>query len=208
MIHPDNPICFAFAGDRHIAAGPLAEVALAVRETIDDPVTANVLIFDQASRIVDVDWRGSIDDLRHRLAAVDPTGATAPSPAPPPTDAASEPPQQRKRGRPKLGVVGREVTLLPRHWDWLASQPGSASVTLRKLVDQARRTSVEKDRRRSAQESAYRFMVTMAGDATGFEEATRALFAADGEKFTTETSTWPPDVRDHAKHLASAVFGT
>src|ERR1700739_3037247 len=42
-------------------------------------------------------------------------------------------------GRPKLGVVAREVTLLPRHWDWLATQPGGGSVALRKLVGEARR---------------------------------------------------------------------
>src|SRR3984957_11907417 len=104
----------------------------------------------------------------------------------------------RGRGRPKLGVVAREVTLLPRHWEWLATQPGGASVALRKLVEEARRTHADKDKIRKAQERAYHFMSAMAGDLPGFEEATRALFADNRSKFKETIGTWPVDVHDHA----------
>jgi len=108
----------------------------------------------------------------------------------------------RGRGRPKLGVAAREVKLLPRHWDWLATQPGGASITLRKLVEQARRANANRDREGKASERAYRFMSAMAGDIAGFEEATRALIANDAAKFRHQTKAWPPDVRDHVRDLA------
>ena len=110
--------------------------------------------------------------------------------------------EPRGRGRPRLGVVAKEVTLLPRHWDWLNLQPGGASVALRKLVDEARRTSGDRDRVRAAQEAAYRFMSAVAGNLPGFEEATRALFAYDRRKFSQLIADWPEDVRDFAVRLA------
>lgn len=114
--------------------------------------------------------------------------------------ASIEPP--RGRGRPKLGVVAREVTLLPRHWDWLARQPGGASVALRKLVEAAQRSAGAADRQREAREAAYRFMTTMAGNRPGYEEAIRALFAGDAAGFAAQIAGWPPDIRDHAAQLA------
>ena len=114
----------------------------------------------------------------------------------------ADPGEPRGRGRPKLGVVAREVTLLPRHWDWLAAQRGGASVTLRKLVDEARRASVDRDRQRQTNERAYHFMSTMAGDMAGFEEVSRALFANDTAKFQQQTEAWPTDVRDYLRYLA------
>lgn len=110
----------------------------------------------------------------------------------------------RGRGRPRLGVVAREVTLLPRHWDWLNLQPGGASVALRKLVDEARRTSGDRDRLRAAQEAAYRFMSVMATSLPGFEEAAQALFAYDRRRFTQLIAAWPEDIRDYAVRLAFA----
>ena len=114
-------------------------------------------------------------------------------------DQAAEP---RGRGRPRLGVVAKEITLLPRHWDWLNLQPGGASVALRKLVEEARRTSGDHDRIRTAQESAYRFMSAVAGNLPGFEEAARALFAYDRRRFSQTIAAWPEDVRDYAVRLA------
>jgi len=105
----------------------------------------------------------------------------------------------KKAGRPKLGVVSREVTLLPRHWDWLAEQPGGASVALRRLIEAARRDPAES--RRAAHEAAYRVLSALAGDLPGFEEACRALFADDREGFQANTAGWPGDVRDHALGL-------
>ncbi|WP_107313666.1 DUF2239 family protein, partial [Burkholderia metallica] len=110
--------------------------------------------------------------------------------------------EQRGRGRPKLGVVSREVTLLPRHWEWLAAQPGGASVALRKLVEDARRTHAAADRLRDAQTRAYHFMSAMAGDLPGFEEAARALYANDPARLAELVAGWPEDVRDHALALA------
>jgi len=105
-----------------------------------------------------------------------------------------------------LGVVGREVTLLPRHWEWLNAQPGGASVALRKLVEQARRANAGKDRVRRAQEVAFRFMSAMVGNESGFEEATRALFAGDRQRFEHHSESWPVDLRDYARALAADAF--
>ena len=104
--------------------------------------------------------------------------------------------------------MAREVTLLPRHWDWLNSQPGGASVALRKLVEEARRTHAGKDRVRQSQEAAYRFMSAVAGNLPGFEEATRALFAANAARFDEEVARWPADVPrlTHGKLAAVASF--
>jgi hypothetical protein len=100
-------------------------------------------------------------------------------------------------------VVAREVTLLPRHWDWLSRQSGGASVALRKLVDEARRISAGQDIIRQSQEAAYRFMSATAGNEKGFEEAARALFAADERQFDAATATWPADIRRFGKKLAA-----
>jgi len=114
------------------------------------------------------------------------------------------PVEPRGPGRPRLGVVAKEVTLLPRHWDWLNLQPGGASVALRKLVEEARRISGDRERVRAAQEAAYRFMSAIAGNLPGFEEATRALFAYDRRSFTHLIAAWPEDVRDYVIRLAFA----
>ena len=100
----------------------------------------------------------------------------------------------------------REVTLLPRHWEYLNRQPGGASVALRKLVEEARRANEQTDRVRAAKESAYRFMSAMAGNEPGFEEATRALFSGDQRKFDIMVGAWPPAVRDHARKLATGAL--
>ena len=121
-------------------------------------------------------------------------------------DTSALPEPARGPGRPKLGVVAREVTLLPRHWEWLASQPGGASVALRKLVEVARRSSEVKDRVRQAGAVAYRFMSTMAGHEPGFEEASRALFAGDQAGFEALIAAWPVDGQNHLKALATDAF--
>jgi hypothetical protein len=122
--------------------------------------------------------------------------------APTPPQEAPQATEPRGRGRPKLGVVAREVTLLPRHWEWLNAQPGGASVALRKLVDEARRISGDRDRLRAARDAAYHFMSTMAGNLAHFEEAARALFADDRRRFVSLIADFPADVRDHIVRLA------
>jgi hypothetical protein len=189
--------CIAFAGARCIAAGELAAVALKAKEAIDRGREA-ILLFDAVtSEPIDLDFRGTPADLLKRLAR---SAAPTSVPARPAHDAPRGP------GRPKLGVVAREVTLLPRHWEWLSGQPGGASVALRKLVEQARRDTDGRDRVRRAQESAYRFMSAMAGDRPGFEEATRALFAGDRTRFDRLVKPWPADIRNHAGKLAAVAL--
>ena len=199
--------CTAFDGFRRFAHGPLHEVAVAIKNAVGN-TTGNrgsgpVTIYDDATgRVIDLDTRGSAEEVVERLAQ---RAASAPPPALAEVEESAG--QPRGRGRPKLGVVAREVTLLPRHWDWLGTQPSGASVALRKLVDEARRTSGDKDRVRAAQEAAYRFMSAMAGNLPGFEEAARALFAYDRNRFGDLIAAWPEDVRDHAMRLALAHLG-
>jgi hypothetical protein len=116
--------------------------------------------------------------------------------------AGTQPPETRGPGRPRLGVVAREVTLLPRHWEWLATQPGGASVALRRLVEEARRTSASADRARASRDAAYRVMHALGGDLPDFEEASRALFAGDRDRFRLHTAAWPLDVSAHVDRLA------
>lgn len=192
-----SPTFTAFAGHRRIAAGSLLDNVLAARSAFEGPHDGPVLVFNDATGgVVDVDMRGSEADIAARLAA--PAVAGAEAEAEP-----AEPAEPRGRGRPRLGVVAREVTLLPRHWDWLAAQPGGASVALRKLVEEARRVSSSRDRRREAQERTYRFMSALAGDLPGYEEATRALFAGDVARMRECMAAWPPDVHAYALRLAS-----
>ncbi|OZA80746.1 MAG: hypothetical protein B7X77_02015 [Caulobacter sp. 39-67-4] len=113
----------------------------------------------------------------------------------------------RGRGRPRLGVVSREVTLLPRHWDWLAAQPGGASVALRKLVEAARRQGEGPERIRRSREAAYRFATAMAGDRAGFEAAMRALFAGDDAAFEARLVDWPADIAAQLRTYAAEAFG-
>jgi uncharacterized protein len=184
----------AFIGHQQLASGPLAEVALAVMKA-SRSAAETILIFNDASgRPLDLDLRGSERDIVARL----------PQPASDPQLSAedSSVPEPRGRGRPRLGVVAREVTLLPRHWEWLGEQPGGASVALRKLVEAARRSSGDLDRSRAARDAAYHFMSAMAGNLPGFEEASRALFADDRRQFVALIAGWPGDIRDHIVKLA------
>jgi hypothetical protein len=187
----------AFEGDRRIASGDLREVARAARRTLDRRDDASILVFDDVSGApVEIDFRGTVEEVLARLP--DLSGVDVAS-----NDAPSVP---RGPGRPKLGVVAREVTLLPRHWDWLAQQPGGASVAIRRLVEQARRTGEDRDRLRQAQEAAYRFMSVMAGNRPHYEDAIRALFAGDPVRFDELIAGWPTDVRDHVARLAERAF--
>lgn len=211
MLFSDTP-CTAFAGSRCIATGPLKQVAPSAKAAVDaaahSAAPLPVLIFaDATSEVIELDWRGSASEFQARLESLAPSPGDPATPEPP--DAAGAGPEAvRGPGRPKLGVVAREVTLLPRHWEWLGSQPGGASVALRKLVEAARRSSEVVDRVRQASAVAYRFMSTMAGHEPGFEEASRALFAGDPAGFAAQIAAWPVDVQVHLKKLATDVFRT
>ncbi len=191
--------CTAFRGSKRLSSGPLIEVALAVKNAVEQGATDTLLAFDdETGRVIDFDLRGTKADIIARLLQPQSSNSEQARRKPSP-DVAAEP---RGRGRPKLGVIAREVTLLPRHWEWLAAQPGGASVALRKLVEEARRTGGVKQKTRAAQEAAYRFMSAMAGNLPGFEEAIRALFADDRARFEQHIAGWPGDVRDYAIALA------
>ena len=187
--------CIAFEGHRCLATGDLAEVARKVKGAMDNPEHGPILIFDaDSSRQIEIDFRGSVQEVLERLAPIQPI------------DTPSSPALERRGpGRPRLGVVGREVTLLPRHWEWLDGQPGGASVALRKLVEEARRANRGKDRARESQESVYRFMSAMAGDLPGFEEALRAFYRGNKEGVAELTRSWPDDVRNHVQRLAATA---
>jgi len=186
-VAPRGSTCTAFAGATRIAASSYLNVALAVRAYVDGDAAACVLIFDDATgKQIDFNLRGSRREIAAQLRKDFPL-AEGTYPAP---------------GRPKIGVVAREVTLLPQHWDWLAGQPGGASTTLRRLVDAARRTALsDKQRLRKLQERTYRFMSAIAGNLPHFEEASRALFADNITRFKELIAGWPSDIREHLLKL-------
>lgn len=170
----------AFCRYERVCRGALVDVALALKALSEADPDAQLLVFDDSTgAVIDLDLRGDAEEIVARLTPVEPP---------------------RGRGRPRLGVVPREVTLLPRQWDWLAGQPGGASATLRRLVDAARRS--DSPDRRLAKAAAYRFMAAIAGDLPGFEEATRSLFADDRAGFAKHASTWPADVCAHVEEMA------
>ncbi|PZQ01474.1 MAG: DUF2239 domain-containing protein [Variovorax paradoxus] len=184
---PAEPAVTAFLGHRRIGQGTRAAVTRAARRALASPAAASaaLLAFDDASGApVELDLR---------------TAAPAAS-----VDAAAPPPPP---GRPRLGVVAREVTLLPQHWEWLALQPGGASVALRKLVHEARRSLAAQDAQRAAQERCYQFLRAIAGNLPGYEEALRALFRGDQAGFDAATAGWPADVLAHGRRLAEGAFG-
>lgn len=220
MNYPNPPLThsefIAFEGSRCLAQGTLADVALQVKSAMEARPSTRCMVFNATnSELLDFDHRGAPEQVLARLAQAHPeamssAGATdaamlpeAPDSSPPGQDLLAAKPGP---GRPKLGVVAREVTLLPRHWAWLSSQPGGASVALRKLVEQARKDSQSHDQRRQSQEASYRFMSAMAGSLEGFEEAARALFAADRPRFEALLAPWPQDIQTHLQHLAQGAW--
>ena len=190
-------IWIAFDGTTKISQGIPNQVAIDVKAYVDNNPLSKVLAFDATtSQQLDMDAPGSLLVALHSQPAekfiVEP-------------DISNQQANPTKSvGRPKLGVTAKEVTLLPRHWEWLSTQPGGASVALRKLVEQAQRANKDTDRMRVARDAAYKFMNAMAGNESGFEEATRALFAGDSSRLRNLTEAWPQDVREHSLSLAEA----
>lgn len=187
MTHiPTDPLS-AFAGTRKIAQGSPQEVALTL---VRAGRPQGVLVFSDATgRETDLDLSGNSEAVAARYAPP----PSAPKPA-------AKAPVPKGRGRPKLGVVAREVTLLPRHWDWLAGQRGGASAALRRLIDEARRAGPDPKARADI---CYRFCTAIAGDFPGFEEAMRLLYQGDIWGFGEAIRHWPADIRTHAQRLAT-----
>jgi hypothetical protein len=182
----------SFQGSRSLVTGDLPAVVRETKRAFDEMNEPVVVLDDATSRPVEIDFRGPLESI---LATLPVKGIVPP-----------ESPERRGPGRPKLGVIPREVTLLPRHWEWLSAQPGGASIALRKLVEAASRDLQGTDRIRRARESCYRFMSHMAGDEPGFEEATRALYRGDRETFEALVRVWPADFAAHARRLARPSF--
>ena len=179
----------AFAGAKRIATGGVEAVVSRIKQSLDADATARVLIFDDLTgEQIDFDLRGTLDEALARLASHPALAARRPPP---------EPPARSGPGRPRLGVVSREVSLLPRHWEWLERQPGGLSVALRRLVDAARQRGHGAELARRTREGAGRFMWALAGDLPDFEEATRALFARDDRRLSALIRGWPGDIREH-----------
>lgn len=170
-----------FQGPRRLLQGQRPQILQYLRQHEADASPPLRIFDDQSGQRIDLDWRSELAAL-------------------------PEEPAARAVGRPKLGVIAREVTLLPRHWDWLASQRGGASATLRRLIDEARKANAAQDELRAATEACYRFMSDMAGELPGFEEASRALFARQREAFEQHTQDWPQDVLSYLLRLAAPVW--
>ncbi|GGX21124.1 DUF2239 family protein [Undibacterium macrobrachii] len=188
-----------FCEDRVPKAGTLEEVALYLKEQTDAQELFQgqfQVIDDHLGDAIDLDLSGSKLAVKERYTnyekLVEPTNE-------------EKQPESRSRGRPKLGVVSREVTLLPRHWDWLALQPGGASVALRKLIDEARKQSGSEDQMRAMQERTYKAMSHIAAHLPNYEDALRALFALDQAKFLQMIEAWPVDYKNYLIRLAGLV---
>lgn len=181
----------AFADNKKIASGDIIAVALKVKKYTKNYNESSILVFDQmTSHQVELDLRGTDEEVERRLTAL-------------------LEPEEKKcgPGRPKLGVVSKEVTLLPQHWEWLALQPGGASVTLRKLIEEAKKKNSGKDQIRQAQDAAYKFMHAIAGDFSNYEEALRALYAADFGQLQKMISDWPKDIQKHILDIIEGIHG-
>ena len=184
-----SPTHVAFVGDTLLIHDTLPRVAIAVRRALDRGEQRPIVVMDSTSaQIVDLDLRGTEDEIIARLASSD-------------APILAQEPRSAGPGRPRLGVVSREVSLLPRHWEWLKTQRGGASAALRRLVDDARRNSSERDRLAAAQEAVDRYLRIMAGDRPHYEEALRAFYANRDADLTQHVEQWPEDVRSHLATL-------
>ena len=180
----------SFTGYRHIASGPLRTVLKETKTFYDSTQTPdernashhpeNLLFFHHGDgRQLDFDLSGSLEDVLSRIQTREPS----------PVD---ETPDKPGKGRPRLGVVSKEVTLLPRHWEWLSRQPASASATLRRLVSEA--SSRENTSSKAKAERLGTILWTLAGNLEGFEEASRCLHRLDFEGLFGFSDKWPGDL--------------
>ena len=175
----------AFASHSLVASGPLSDVLAQMMAYLDGGSPEQVLVFrDDTGQQVDFDLRGTIEEVLARLA-----------PEPPP----------RRPGRPKLGVVAREITLLPRHWEWLEQQPQGSSAALRRLVEAARKREPDVEKARLFREGLSRIMWSVAGNLPNFEESTRALFAKQDRELLGLIENWPQDVRGYIRERLEYV---
>ena len=182
---PNSSRFAAFVEHERLCRGSLGEVALACFHYLQRDTTGRLAVYDeQDGRVVDLDLSGTEDDVRDRFDETIASGSDT-----------------KKRGRPKLGVTSREVSLLPRHWDWLSRQRGGASAAIRRLIESERRRNPGQEIRRDCIERTHRFLWDIASNLPEFEEATRALFQDDIETFRQRIQDWPRDISDQALHF-------
>lgn len=175
-----------------LSQGSLNEVAIAVKKRLRIQSDARILIFsDSTGRQVDLDFSGTEKDTLERLKIYIPKTAS------PHTGA----------GRPKLGVIPREISLLPHHWEWLLNQEGGASSAIRRLIDEKNKPALlAKDKIKQAQEVTYKFLSAIAGDLPHFEDVIRFLYRKDKKKFENLMSDWPKDIVKYSTALANQAF--
>lgn len=183
-----SPHCTAFTGHQRLVAGAYADVAQALAG-LDLPAGSFLVFDDVTGTQVDYPWPAGYAPEHATPVVMDEEPSTTPA-----------------VGRPRLGVVAREVTLLPRHWEWLGQQRGGASAALRRLVDEARNAHAARDQMRHAKEASYRFMSAIGGDLPGFEDASRALFSQDAAHFAGTIAHWPVDVQTYLAWLSRNAF--
>ena len=182
----------AFESEKILFKGPLADLILKVKKRLGKSENSSILIFsDSTGKNIDFNFQGSEKDVLKRLEIYSEEVGINQSAGP---------------GRPRLGVVSRVISLLPRHWEWLATQSGGSSAYLRKLVDEARKKEGGQHTLKQLQERTYKFISVMAGDLNGYEEALRALYKRDEKKFIALIEVWPRDIRNHALELARPAF--
>ncbi len=183
----------AFESGKVISSGTLADVVINLKKKLGKSNHTSVLIFnDTTGRTMDFNFSGSEKEVLKRLEIYTQTPDSKEQPIGP--------------GRPKLGVFSREVSLLPRHWEWLASQSGGASAVLRRLVEEAKKTSSQTITTKHAQERTYHFMSVVAGDFKGYEEVLRSLYKKDKSNFFSEMSEWPKDIVSYIRKISGPVF--
>ncbi len=182
----------AFEGHKLLFRGKLHDVVLKIKKKLGKSDNSSVWIFnDLTGKIMDFNFQGSEKDVLKRLEIFSSEDAKKASTGP---------------GRPKLGVISREISLLPRHWEWLAGQPSGASATLRRLIEDAKKKSQGSHNIKQLQERSYKVMSVLAGDLGGYEEALRALYKRDEKKFYQQMKDWPQDVKDHLNELSKPIF--
>lgn len=182
----------AFEGVNLLSQGSLEEVVLTVKRRLKSKSDASILVFsDLTGKQMDFDLRGTEKEVVQRLKVYLVPDAEK---------------SQAGPGRPKLGVVAREISLLPRHWEWLSTQSGGASAVLRRLVETEMKGSTQKERIKQTQESTYKFLSSIAGNLGHYEEVIRALYAKDFKEFKDSMSGWPIDIKQHAISLSESVF--
>lgn len=188
--------CTAFSGVTRIASGELRHVAMKAKQAHDAHPGRLLRVFgDAGAALIELPLDLPAADLLRLIEQSEPSAEGV---------AAARP--RRRPGRPRLGVVPREVTLLPQHWDWLSVQPGGASLALRRLIDAARLADPSLDRRHAAQEATYRFLDTLSDCGPAFGDIARALYAGEAGRFESLLLRWPEDVREHALWLATDAF--